>query len=76
MNKTSSKSTSLQNSRTSVSLLFQTTLPTFQSPDFSVTRQHEDFVWLHDTLIETEEYAGLIVSVDILLRIAFYNGKT
>lgn len=40
----------------------QTTLPTFQSPEFSVTRQHEDFVWLHDTLIETTDYAGLIVS--------------
>ncbi|EPY90213.1 sorting nexin-5 [Camelus ferus] len=39
----------------------QTTLPTFQSPEFSVTRQHEDFVWLHDTLIETADYAGLII---------------
>uniref|UniRef100_A0A5F8H524 Sorting nexin 5 n=1 Tax=Monodelphis domestica TaxID=13616 RepID=A0A5F8H524_MONDO len=41
----------------------KTTLSVFQSPEFSVTRQHEDFVWLHDTLIETEEYAGLILSV-------------
>ncbi|XP_073648688.1 sorting nexin-5 isoform X3 [Tursiops truncatus] len=39
----------------------KTTLPTFQSPEFSVTRQHEDFVWLHDTLIETTDYAGLII---------------
>ncbi|KAM7118216.1 sorting nexin-5 isoform X1 [Mycteria americana] len=39
----------------------KTTLPAFQTPEFSVTRQHEDFVWLHDTLTETEEYAGLIV---------------
>uniref|UniRef100_A0A8C0PD27 Sorting nexin 5 n=1 Tax=Canis lupus familiaris TaxID=9615 RepID=A0A8C0PD27_CANLF len=39
----------------------RTTLPTFQSPEFSVTRQHEDFVWLHDTLIETADYAGLII---------------
>ncbi|NWI65892.1 SNX5 protein, partial [Todus mexicanus] len=39
----------------------KTTLPAFQSSEFSVTRQHEDFVWLHDTLTETEEYAGLIV---------------
>uniref|UniRef100_A0A8C0PCD7 Sorting nexin n=1 Tax=Canis lupus familiaris TaxID=9615 RepID=A0A8C0PCD7_CANLF len=39
----------------------KTTLPTFQSPEFSVTRQHEDFVWLHDTLIETADYAGLII---------------
>ena len=40
----------------------QTTLSSFQKPDFSVPRQHEDFIWLHDTLVETEEYAGLIVS--------------
>ncbi|XP_016001588.1 sorting nexin-5 isoform X1 [Rousettus aegyptiacus] len=39
----------------------KTTLPTFQSPEFSVTRQHEDFVWLHDTLTETADYAGLII---------------
>lgn len=39
----------------------KTTLPTFQSPEFSVTRQHEDFVWLHDTLTETTDYAGLII---------------
>ncbi|XP_033916864.1 sorting nexin-5 [Melopsittacus undulatus] len=39
----------------------KTTLPAFQNPEFSVTRQHEDFVWLHDTLTETAEYAGLII---------------
>ncbi|XP_021110761.1 sorting nexin-5 isoform X2 [Heterocephalus glaber] len=39
----------------------KTTLPVFQSPEFSVTRQHEDFVWLHDTLTETTDYAGLII---------------
>ena len=39
----------------------KTTLPTFQSPEFSVTRQHEDCVWLHDTLIETTDCAGLII---------------
>ncbi|KAI4884930.1 hypothetical protein NFI96_013222 [Prochilodus magdalenae] len=38
----------------------KTTLNSFQKPDFSVSRQHEDFIWLHDTLVETEEYAGLI----------------
>lgn len=40
----------------------QTTLSSFQKPEFSVPRQHEDFIWLHDTLVETEDYAGLIVS--------------
>uniref|UniRef100_A0A3B4BA84 PX domain-containing protein n=1 Tax=Periophthalmus magnuspinnatus TaxID=409849 RepID=A0A3B4BA84_9GOBI len=39
----------------------KTTLSTFQKPEFSVPRQHEDFIWLHDTLVETEEYAGLII---------------
>lgn len=39
----------------------KTTLNTFQSPEFSVTRQHEDFIWLHDVLTETEEYAGIII---------------
>ncbi|KAK6489191.1 sorting nexin-5-like isoform X1 [Huso huso] len=39
----------------------KTTLGTFQKPEFSVLRQHEDFIWLHDTLVETEEYAGHII---------------
>lgn len=39
----------------------KTTLPAFQKPEFSVTRQHEDFIWLHDTLVEAEDYAGLII---------------
>ncbi|XP_066552732.1 sorting nexin-5 [Amia ocellicauda] len=39
----------------------KTTLGTFQKPEFSVPRQYEDFIWLHDTLVETEDYAGLII---------------
>ncbi|XP_042320114.1 sorting nexin-5 [Sceloporus undulatus] len=39
----------------------KTTLPAFQGTEFSVTRQHEDFEWLHDAFVETEEYAGLII---------------
>nr|XP_033791938.1 sorting nexin-5 [Geotrypetes seraphini] len=39
----------------------KTTLSNFQNPEFSVTRLHEDFVWLHDALVETQEYAGLII---------------
>ncbi|XP_076830146.1 sorting nexin-5 isoform X1 [Brachyhypopomus gauderio] len=39
----------------------KTTLNSFQKTDFSVSRQHEDFIWLHDTLVETEDYAGLII---------------
>ena len=33
----------------------------FQEADFNVTRQHEEFIWLHDRFNENEEYAGLIV---------------
>lgn len=43
------------------SLGFQSGLPHFAQPEFSVVRQHEEFVWLHDTYVENEEYAGLIV---------------
>ncbi|XP_051867404.1 sorting nexin-5 isoform X2 [Pristis pectinata] len=39
----------------------KTTLPSFKKSDFSVIRQHEDFVWLHDALLENEEYAGIII---------------
>uniref|UniRef100_A0A673LSC8 Sorting nexin n=1 Tax=Sinocyclocheilus rhinocerous TaxID=307959 RepID=A0A673LSC8_9TELE len=39
----------------------KTTLSSFQKPEFSVPRQHEEFIWLHDTIVETEEYAGLII---------------
>ncbi|KAM5163801.1 sorting nexin-5 [Mantella aurantiaca] len=39
----------------------KTTLNTFQNPEFSVTRQHDDFLWLHEALTETEDYAGIII---------------
>uniref|UniRef100_A0A2K5PZU3 PX domain-containing protein n=1 Tax=Cebus imitator TaxID=2715852 RepID=A0A2K5PZU3_CEBIM len=39
----------------------KTTLPMFQSPEFSVTRQYEDFVWLCDTFTERTDYIGLII---------------
>lgn len=52
----------LNNFDTVLLLFSQTTLSSFQKPEFSVPRQHEDFIWLHDTLVETEDYAGLIVS--------------
>ena len=41
---------------------FQTTLPEFQQPEFSVVRQHEEFIWLHDRYEECEDYAGIVVS--------------
>ena len=42
---------------------FQTTLPNFKEGEFSVVREHEEFVWLHDRYVENEEYAGIIVSI-------------
>ncbi|NP_001088935.1 uncharacterized protein LOC496311 [Xenopus laevis] len=39
----------------------KTKLPNFKNPEFDVARFHEDFIWLHDSLIETEDYAGLII---------------
>ncbi|XP_055988020.1 sorting nexin-32 [Sorex fumeus] len=36
-------------------------LPHFAQPEFRVVRQHEEFVWLHDTYVDNEEYAGLII---------------
>lgn len=34
----------------------------FAKQDFSVVRQHEEFIWLHDRFEENESYAGYIVS--------------
>jgi len=39
----------------------KTTFPEFQEPEFSVVRQHEEFVWLHDRYEENEQYAGIII---------------
>ncbi|KAB1251396.1 Sorting nexin-32 [Camelus dromedarius] len=36
-------------------------LPHFAQTEFSVVRQHEEFIWLHDAFVENEEYAGLII---------------
>lgn len=42
--------------------IFQTTLQQFKESEFSVVRQHEEFIWLHDRYVENPEYAGIIVS--------------
>jgi len=39
----------------------KTTLPEFAKSDFSVARQHEEFIWLHDRFEENEAYAGYII---------------
>ncbi|KAL5008237.1 hypothetical protein ScPMuIL_013818 [Solemya velum] len=39
----------------------KTTLSQYREPEFSVVRQHEEFIWLHDRYLENEEYAGMII---------------
>uniref|UniRef100_A0A8C6MG35 Sorting nexin 6 n=1 Tax=Nothobranchius furzeri TaxID=105023 RepID=A0A8C6MG35_NOTFU len=39
----------------------KSTLPNFKQNEFSVVRQHEEFIWLHDSFIENEDYAGYII---------------
>ncbi|XP_032883003.1 sorting nexin-6 isoform X1 [Amblyraja radiata] len=39
----------------------KSTLPNFKQDEFSVVRQHEEFVWLHDAFVENEEYAGYVI---------------
>ncbi|XP_075589478.1 sorting nexin 6 [Dermatophagoides farinae] len=39
----------------------KTTLPEFKKNEFSVVRQHEEFIWLHNSLVENEDYAGYII---------------
>ncbi|KAL0274268.1 UNVERIFIED_CONTAM: hypothetical protein PYX00_006734 [Menopon gallinae] len=38
-----------------------TTIPTFSRTSFSVVRQHEEFVWLHDRFEEEPMYVGFII---------------
>ncbi|XP_015373243.1 PREDICTED: sorting nexin-32 [Diuraphis noxia] len=51
--------------RVKFTVLSKTTLPDFQRSEFSVVRQHEEFIWLHDQFEENEDYAGFIVSMEI-----------
>jgi sorting nexin-5/6/32 len=39
----------------------KTSLKTFKEPQLNVTREHEEFIWLHDRYIENDEFAGVIV---------------
>ena len=50
------------------SFSLQTTLKTFKQEQFSVTREHEEFIWLHDRYVENEEFSGLIVRLLIYFR--------
>ncbi|CAF0736539.1 unnamed protein product [Didymodactylos carnosus] len=39
----------------------KTKLAVFSEREFTVSRQHEEFIWLHDRYVENEDYAGLII---------------
>ncbi|KAK2705477.1 sorting nexin-6-like isoform X2 [Artemia franciscana] len=39
----------------------KTNIREFKKQEFSVIRQHEEFVWLHDRYEENDEYAGYII---------------
>uniref|UniRef100_A0A8C8W4D6 Sorting nexin-6 n=1 Tax=Peromyscus maniculatus bairdii TaxID=230844 RepID=A0A8C8W4D6_PERMB len=51
----------------------KSSLPNFKQDEFSVVRQHEEFIWLHDSFVENEDYAGYIVSIrfPFLVKIFF-----
>uniref|UniRef100_A0A6I8NM48 Sorting nexin 32 n=1 Tax=Ornithorhynchus anatinus TaxID=9258 RepID=A0A6I8NM48_ORNAN len=36
-------------------------LPHFAQAEFSVVRQHEEFIWLHDAYTDNQDYAGIII---------------
>lgn len=39
----------------------KTTLQKFKEGEFSVVRQHEEFIWLHDRYNDNEDYAGIVI---------------
>lgn len=39
----------------------KTTLSVFQQREFSVVRQHEEFIWLHDCFVENEDYSAFLI---------------
>ncbi|XP_044524695.1 sorting nexin-6-like [Gracilinanus agilis] len=39
----------------------KSSLPNFKQNEFSVVRQHEEFIWLHDSFVENEDYASYII---------------
>lgn len=34
----------------------------YEKNEYSVVREHEEFMWLHDSFVENEEYAGILVN--------------
>lgn len=49
-------------------------MKTFSGNELSVTREHEEFAWLHDRYVENDEFAGYIVN-SFNFVVQFINGK-
>lgn len=49
----------------------RTTMPEFAKEEMSVVREHDEFIWLHNSLEDNEEYAGFIVSALLISFIKF-----
>jgi len=39
----------------------KTEMKEFDGKEFSVIRDHEEFIWLHDRFVENEDYAGIVI---------------
>jgi len=39
----------------------KTELKEYDGTEFSVIRDHEEFMWLHDRFVENEDYAGIVI---------------
>lgn len=37
------------------------TMKEYEKSEYSVVREHEEFMWLHDAFVENEEYAGILI---------------
>ena len=39
----------------------KTALKSFKAPEFTCVREHEEFVWLHDSFEDNKDFAGIII---------------
>lgn len=53
----------------------KSSLPNFKQNEFSVIRQHEEFVWLHDSFVGNEDYAGYVIPLAPPRLILMLHGK-
>lgn len=53
----------------------KTAMKTFKETEFSVIREHEEFVWLHDRFVENDEFAGYIVCTLFIFKLRVEKRK-